>query len=96
MFPTRVRYTGISFPSQLGLGVFGGFQPYIATWALVTFGGVVYSSTGAVVSMKYPYIGLLYTTIGCAIGIITLIIFMKRLPPKDKDLWKEVEPSKAD
>ncbi|BCW62946.1 MFS transporter [Arthrobacter sp. StoSoilB22] len=39
LFPTRVRYTGISLSSQVGSALAGGTAPLIATWMLSAFGG---------------------------------------------------------
>lgn len=39
LFPTRVRYTGITLASQVGSALAGGTAPLIATWMLATFGG---------------------------------------------------------
>lgn len=77
LFPTAVRYTGFSFPYQMGLGIFGGFQPYIATYLLAVLGGVIYASNGSIVSYTRPWIGLIYTIAGTAIGGIVLLIFAK-------------------
>lgn len=83
LFPTKVRYSGFSFPYQMGLGIFGGFQPYIATYLLATLGGVIYASNGSIVSYTRPWIGLIYTVAGTVIGGIVLLIFSK-----EKDLKK--------
>lgn len=37
-FPARVRYTSLSLPYHLGNGWFGGFTPFIATWAVARTG----------------------------------------------------------
>ncbi|NKF32588.1 MHS family MFS transporter, partial [Pseudomonas sp. BGM005] len=39
LFPTRVRYTGITLASQIGSALAGGTAPLIATWLLSAFGG---------------------------------------------------------
>ncbi|MEO8133944.1 MAG: MFS transporter [Betaproteobacteria bacterium] len=41
LFPTRIRYTSVSFPYHIGSGWFGGMLPLIAT-ALVAWSGNVY------------------------------------------------------
>jgi len=43
MFPTRVRYTAMSFPYHFGTGWIGGFLPVVSL-ALVTITGNVYAS----------------------------------------------------
>jgi MFS family permease len=65
LFPTRIRYTSMSFPYHFGNGWFGGFLPLIATalatsdWAKATFGsGVIYT-------------GLLYPI---GVALITLVV----------------------
>jgi MFS family permease len=42
MFPTRIRYTGMSFPYHFANGFFGGFLPAIS-FAIVTYTGNLYS-----------------------------------------------------
>lgn len=90
LFPAKVRYTGFSFPYQMGLGIFGGFQPYIATYLLSTLGGVVYSSSGQVVSIARPWIGLVYTIIGTVIGGTVLLIFAKEKKLDEIDIGVSV------
>jgi len=34
LFPTSFRYTGIAFSYNLGVGILGGFTPFIATWLI--------------------------------------------------------------
>ncbi|MCL4334149.1 MAG: MFS transporter [Candidatus Thermoplasmatota archaeon] len=82
LFPTRVRFTGVAFTWDMGLGIFGGLQTYAATYLLSTLGGVTYTSTGAIATVKYPWIGLLYTTAGCSMGLVVLAAFRKWLPKK--------------
>ena len=38
LFPTRVRYSGLSIGYNLAVLVFGGFAPFIATWLVSTTG----------------------------------------------------------
>ena len=42
LFPTRIRYTSMSFPYHIGNGWFGGFLPLIAT-SLVLYTGNIYA-----------------------------------------------------
>ena len=44
LFPTRVRYSGLSIGYNLAVMLFGGFAPFIATW-LVAATGSIYSPT---------------------------------------------------
>ena len=39
MFPTKIRYTGISISYNLPSGIFGGTAPLIATWLIKITGG---------------------------------------------------------
>ena len=64
-FPTKVRYTGVSFVHHTGTGWFGGFLPLIAT-ALV-------ARTGN------PYAGLWYP-IAIAVMTLVIGIFYVRIP----------------
>lgn len=54
LFPTRIRYTSMSFPYHIGNGVFGGLIPFIAT-AVVAATGNLY------LGLVYP-IGVALTT----------------------------------
>lgn len=42
LFPTRIRYAAMSFPSHVGTGGFGGLQPAIS-FAIVTAVGDIYT-----------------------------------------------------
>ena len=42
MFPTRVRYTAMSFPYHVGTGWVGGFLP-VTSFALVAMTGNIYA-----------------------------------------------------
>lgn len=42
LFPTRIRYTGMSFPYHFGNGLFGGFLPAIS-FSLVAYTGNIFS-----------------------------------------------------
>ncbi len=64
LFPTKVRYTSMSFPYHFGNGWFGGFLPLIATWvttsdwAKSTFGpNAIYAGLG------YPILVCLVTLV---------------------------------
>jgi len=58
LFPTRIRYTSMSFPYHIGNGVFGGLTPFIAT-AVVTATNNIY------LGLIYPIgIALLTALIG--------------------------------
>jgi MFS family permease len=54
MFPTRIRYTALSLPYHLGIGVLGGLTPFIATKLVASTGnsyaGLAYPITVAALS----------------------------------------------
>ncbi|MFJ5227359.1 MFS transporter [Streptomyces sp. NPDC088400] len=41
MFPTRVRYTGLSFSFNIGTIIGGGLSPYLATWLISATGNLL-------------------------------------------------------
>ena len=43
MFPTRVRYTGVSITYNLGMALFGGSTPVICTWLIQVTGGNIWA-----------------------------------------------------
>jgi MFS family permease len=63
MFPTRVRYTAMSFPYHVGTGWVGGFLP-VTSFALVAISGNIYT-------------GLWYSVIFTGISVIVSILFLK-------------------
>jgi len=63
MFPTRVRYTAMSFPYHVGTGWVGGFLP-VTSFALVAITGNIYE-------------GLWYSVGFTAISVIVSIFFLK-------------------
>lgn len=58
LFPTRIRYTGMSFPYHLGNGLFGGFLPAIC-FSLVAFTGNIFSGL---------WYGIILTAIAFIVG----------------------------
>src|SRR5436190_15575548 len=62
LFPTRIRYTSMSFPYHIGNGWFGGMLPLLAT-AMVAANGDIYYG------LWYPIIVALITLV---IGAIFL------------------------
>ncbi len=56
LFPTRIRYTAMSLPYHLGIGVLGGLTPLIAS-ALVAQTGNEY------MGLAYPIVGAVVTVI---------------------------------
>jgi MFS family permease len=63
MFPTRIRYTAMSFPYHVGTGWVGGFLP-VTSFALVAITGNIFS-------------GLWYATVFTAISVIVSLFFLK-------------------
>ncbi len=62
MFPTRIRYSGLSLPYHIGNGWFGGFLPAIV-FAIVAATGNIYSG------LWYP---IVVATVSLVIGLIFL------------------------
>ncbi len=70
LFPTRIRYTGMSLPYHIGNGWFGGFLP-ATVFAIVAATGNIYS-------------GLWYPIVIAAISFIVALIFLPET--KDRDI----------
>jgi MFS family permease len=70
MFPTRIRYTGMSLPYHIGNGWFGGFLPALA-FAIVAATGNIYS-------------GLWYPIAIAAMSFVVGLIFLPET--KDRDI----------
>ena len=62
LFPTRIRYTAMSLPYNIGTGWIGGFLPFTA-FAIVTARGDIYA-------------GLWYPVVFTALSVITTLIFL--------------------
>ena len=63
MFPTRVRYTAMSFPYHVGTGWVGGFLP-VSSFAIVAITGNIYA-------------GLWYSVLFTGISVIVSLLFLK-------------------
>jgi len=63
MFPTRIRYTAMSFPYHVGTGWVGGFLP-VTSFAIVAITGNIYA-------------GLWYSVVFTGISVIVSILFLK-------------------
>jgi MFS family permease len=63
MFPTRIRYTAMSFPYHFGTGWVGGFLPF-TSFAIATITGNVYAS-------------LWYAVVFTAVPIVVSLLFLK-------------------
>jgi len=63
MFPTRIRYTAMSFPYHVGTGWVGGFLP-VTSFALVAITGNIYE-------------GLWYAVLFTAISVVVSLFFLK-------------------
>lgn len=70
LFPTRVRYTAMSLPYNIGTGWIGGLLP-AASFALVAWSGNI-------------YFGLWYSIVFTAIAVIVSLIWLPET--KDRDL----------
>ncbi len=70
LFPTRIRYTGMSLPYHIGNGWFGGFLPAIV-FAIVAATGNIYS-------------GLWYPIVIAAMSLVVGLIFLPET--KDVDI----------
>jgi MFS family permease len=63
MFPTRVRYTAMSFPYHVGTGWVGGFLP-VTSFALVAISGNIFA-------------GLWYAVVFTGISVLVSLLFLK-------------------
>jgi MFS family permease len=63
MFPTRIRYTAMSFPYHVGTGWVGGFLP-VTSFALVAISGNIYA-------------GLWYAVVFTGISVVVSLLFLK-------------------
>ena len=70
LFPTRIRYSGLSLPYHIGNGWFGGFLP-ATVFAIVAATGDIYS-------------GLWYPIIVAAMSFVVGLIFLPET--KDRDI----------
>lgn len=62
LFPTRIRYSALSFPYHVGVGWFGGFLP-VTAYAIVVASGNIYA-------------GLWYPTIIAGVGFVVSLFFL--------------------
>jgi MFS family permease len=70
LFPTRIRYSGVSLPYHIGNGWFGGFLP-ATVFAIVAATGNIYS-------------GLWYPIVVAAISLVVGLLFLPET--KDRDI----------
>jgi ATP/ADP translocase len=70
MFPTRIRYTSMSFPYHIGNGIFGGLLPFIAASVSVATGNI--------------YAGLWYPIIVALVTFVVGMLFLRET--KDVDI----------
>ncbi len=73
LFPTRIRYSGMSLPYHIGNGWFGGFLP-ATSFAIVAATGNIYS-------------GLWYPVVIAAMSFLVALIFLPET--KDVDITKQ-------
>lgn len=69
MFPTKVRYTGLSLPYNIGTGWFGGLQPAIS-FAMVAASGNIFQ-------------GLWYPVIVAVLSLVVSLVFLKETHGQD-------------
>jgi hypothetical protein len=62
LFPTRIRYTAMSLPYNIGTGWVGGFVPFTA-YAIVTAVGDIYA-------------GLWFPVAFTALSVVTCLLFL--------------------
>ena len=74
LFPTRIRYSGLSLPYHIGNGWFGGFLP-ATVFAIVAATGNIYS-------------GLWYPIVVAAMSFVVGLIFLPET--KDRDITQHV------
>jgi MFS family permease len=72
MFPTRIRYSGLSLPYHIGNGWFGGFLP-ATVFAIVAATGNIYS-------------GLWYPIIIASMSFVVALLFLPET--KDRDITR--------
>jgi hypothetical protein len=72
LFPTRIRYTGLSLPYHIGNGWFGGFLP-ATVFAIVAATGNIYS-------------GLWYPIIVALMSFVVGLLFLPET--KDRDITR--------
>ena len=71
LFPTRIRYTAMSLPYNIGTGWVGGFVPFVSFAMVVSNGGA--------------YFGLWYPVIGTAISFLITLFFLPETRGRDLD-----------
>jgi MFS family permease len=69
MFPTRVRYTAMSIPYNIGTGWFGGLQP-VLSFAMVAASGNI-------------YFGLYYPVVTGVLAVVISLLFLKETRGRD-------------
>ena len=89
LFPTRIRYTSLSFPYHIGNGWFGGSVPFIALGLIIWFGGVQYGAGGAILSISNPYVALIYPIAVALMTSIIMAFFVKET--RGTKIWSEVQ-----
>jgi hypothetical protein len=62
LFPTKIRYTSMSFPYHIGNGIFGGLLPLIST-------AIVSSTQDMFAGLRYPIVVIVVTAIIMALFV---------------------------
>jgi len=73
LFPSRIRFTAMSFPYHMGVAIFGGFLP-AAAFAIVAATGRIYS-------------GLWYPVAVAAFSFVVVLLFAKE--KSGSDIYQE-------
>ena len=71
IFPTRVRYTALSLPYNVGTGWIGGFLPVTAFAIVVATGNI--------------YAGLWYPVVFTAISVLVMLVFLRETSGRPLD-----------
>lgn len=69
LFPTRIRYTAMSLPYNIGTGWVGGFVPFISFAMVVARGDI--------------YFGLWYPVLATALSFVTTLFFLPETRGRD-------------
>jgi MFS family permease len=80
LFPARIRYTSLSVPYHLGVGVLGGLLPLISSSLVLWTGN--------------HFAGLLYPIALCGIGVVVSMVYIKEKTHLVK-IWEEVASETA-
>ena len=72
LFPTRIRYTAMSLPYNIGTGWFGGFVPFVSFAMVVAKGDI--------------YFGLWYPVLATVVSFLIALFFLPET--RGRDLYR--------